>query len=441
MPSGETGTARHRRSRRIAGLVIAALGLLVSPFPGGPGPAHAASCNGQSHTLALQRGTVTPGSGSTSTSFRFSVEYLDNAGCPPTTIVLAVSGVGTFPLAWIATAADGAAIYGVARRLPAGRWAYTFSATSGEGSGTASVSLPGSPTPVVVTAPTPTPTATARPTSPPAVRPTPRPTGSAKATPRPSRSAVPGPTTSASPTSSPVVTASVRPTPGDQPSTSSSAPPVTGVARSGDDRWGGGGRGGSSEPGQPFDPAAAVADLLGAPIVPVVGGWLAASLVGCLVILFVLRRQPDRAVAIAPGTSDHAPPPPSWAESRGLALTSSAPDTPIEEATIPRWRRPSVQAARHSGVRAAAGTERAPLRFGVAAAGLALGVVDFRLVRVADRPDDLRSVEVGRLDRGDEVEILGRRPGWIHVRAPDGLDGWVPGQTIVVDSAPAAGDA
>ena len=55
--------------------------------------------------------------------------------------------------------------------------------------------------------------------------------------------------------------------------------------------------------------------------------------------------------------------------------------------------------------------------------------VHYRFVRVADAPDDVRSVELGRLDRGDEVDVLDRRTGFALVRAPDGLEGWVPRMT------------
>jgi hypothetical protein len=34
------------------------------------------------------------------------------------------------------------------------------------------------------------------------------------------------------------------------------------------------------------------------------------------------------------------------------------------------------------------------------------------------------------LDRGDEVDVLERRSGFALVRAPDGLEGWVPRMTI-----------
>jgi len=37
--------------------------------------------------------------------------------------------------------------------------------------------------------------------------------------------------------------------------------------------------------------------------------------------------------------------------------------------------------------------------------------------------------EIARLDRGDEVEVLAEEHGFVSVRTPDGLEGWVPRMT------------
>ena len=57
--------------------------------------------------------------------------------------------------------------------------------------------------------------------------------------------------------------------------------------------------------------------------------------------------------------------------------------------------------------------------------------IGYRFVRVSDGPDDLRSREVGRLDRGDEVEIIAEHEGMLQVRTSNGLMGWVPRVVIV----------
>jgi len=54
----------------------------------------------------------------------------------------------------------------------------------------------------------------------------------------------------------------------------------------------------------------------------------------------------------------------------------------------------------------------------------------YRLVLVSDRPDDRDGVELGRLDRGDEVELLALDHGFAQVRAPDGLVGWIDTTTL-----------
>ena len=57
--------------------------------------------------------------------------------------------------------------------------------------------------------------------------------------------------------------------------------------------------------------------------------------------------------------------------------------------------------------------------------------VGYRRVRISSRPDAVRSRELGRLDRGDEVEIVGSHEGFLQVRTPDGITGWIARHTIV----------
>ena len=117
---------------------------------------------------------------------------------------------------------------------------------------------------------------------------------------------------------------------------------------------------------------------------------------------------------------------PLLAEGAALADPDAAFDPAAAEALMPRWRRPSVQAAR-SASRYGETITRPPLKFTApAATGVERVEVQYRFVRVADSPDTFRSMELGRVDRGDEVDVLERRSGYAHVRAPDGLEGWVP---------------
>jgi Bacterial SH3 domain len=57
--------------------------------------------------------------------------------------------------------------------------------------------------------------------------------------------------------------------------------------------------------------------------------------------------------------------------------------------------------------------------------------VGYRMVRLSEGVDDVSSRELGRLDRGDEVEVLDSWEGFLQVRTPDGVTGWIPRHTIL----------
>jgi hypothetical protein len=69
--------------------------------------------------------------------------------------------------------------------------------------------------------------------------------------------------------------------------------------------------------------------------------------------------------------------------------------------------------------------------------------IKYRLVRLSDGPDEIGSAEIGRLDEGDEVELLERTGSYWRVRTPTGHEGWVHrmtlGETISAASGPHAG--
>ena len=65
------------------------------------------------------------------------------------------------------------------------------------------------------------------------------------------------------------------------------------------------------------------------------------------------------------------------------------------------------------------------------ARGVERATVRSRLVRLNSEADDIRSIELGRLDRGDEVEIVDSFEGFLYVRRPDGATGWIRRATIV----------
>jgi hypothetical protein len=146
----------------------------------------------------------------------------------------------------------------------------------------------------------------------------------------------------------------------------------------------------------------------------IVGPWIVLTGIGMAIFWVLLRRRPDSprpAAATAPSAS------------------TGGPGGALEEA-IPRWLRPSLQAARQAGW--GVPPPRAAVRFtGPAAPGVDRREIGYRLVRVADGPDDFRSEEVGRFDRGDQVEILESKGPFVRVRGADGLEGWVQQAAIV----------
>src|ERR1700756_4172789 len=85
-------------SRRLGQLLAVTMLLAVPALA--PAATSAAGCAGASPDLKLSNGTVNPGSGSTGTTFIFSVTYRDNGNCAPSRIVVVVSGLTPFTLAY-----------------------------------------------------------------------------------------------------------------------------------------------------------------------------------------------------------------------------------------------------------------------------------------------------------------------------------------------------
>jgi hypothetical protein len=103
------------------------------------------------------------------------------------------------------------------------------------------------------------------------------------------------------------------------------------------------------------------------------------------------------------------------------------------EAGMPRWRRPSLlQARKADPARYVANAPK--LSFENAAVAVPGGreqrVIRYRLVRLLDAPDELRSAEIGQLDQGDEVQLLERSGSYWLVLCPDGRQGWLHKMTL-----------
>jgi hypothetical protein len=114
----------------------------------------------------------------------------------------------------------------------------------------------------------------------------------------------------------------------------------------------------------------------------------------------------------------------------------------VDESLMPRWRRPSLQQVRKIDPTRVAPTAAPALSFEAAGvvplADYERRKIGYRLVRLMDSPDELRSVEVGTLDQGDEVQLLDRYGVYWLVLCPDGRQGWIHRMTLVDAPAPSA---
>jgi hypothetical protein len=119
-------------------------------------------------------------------------------------------------------------------------------------------------------------------------------------------------------------------------------------------------------------------------------------------------------------------------------ITPSQPTEP--EASVPRWRRPSLIAARYEtdnmrAIRAAepAAVLRArPARlFAEPTEVLGERMVVRYGVQLLNRPDEPFGRIMGDLANGDQVEILEQGDIWSNVITPSGAAGWVPTATLI----------
>lgn len=128
---------------------------------------------------------------------------------------------------------------------------------------------------------------------------------------------------------------------------------------------------------------------------------------------------------------------PAGAFRTAIQPTRSAPAEPIPSSVSPgeSIRLPWLLSANDNpsaASEAGGAMAREPLRFRAPARpGVERRAIAYRFIRVADQPDDKTSAEVCRLDRGDEIEIIGEHDGFLQVRTPNGLQGWVQRMVIV----------
>jgi hypothetical protein len=412
--------ARLRVTRAAAiavGLSLAAL----TPWLVVPALAIACPDNG-----SLTNASVSPGSGTTATSFTFRVTYQDNAGEPPQRVwarfaggpdIVDLSGSGNLTTG---------VVYSGSSTLPAGNWTIRLRALPAgvtqwcQLNVTVSVTTPPTPTPTPIPTPKPTPkptpTPTARPTPKPTPKPTPRPT--ARATPKPTPKPVKPPPVA--PTKAPNATSAASTT---SPATSSPTASASPTAAGGAIGAGGPVDGSGSGPGSTSDGGANLILLA----LALVGG-------GGGLLLFAARRRSRRREDDAPG--EHAPATPPPIGPGVAAPVAVAEMTPVDDDLAPvdddaplKRSRKTVRKAPIAAVGAAAAAARTfakpPPR------GVTRAKVGYRQVRISSEPDAVRSTELGRLDRGDEIEILESHEGFLQIRTPDDITGWILRHTIV----------
>ena len=130
----------------------------------------------------------------------------------------------------------------------------------------------------------------------------------------------------------------------------------------------------------------------------------------------------------------------------GQIVRAPSVPAPIDaEAGMPRWRRPSlIEARKADPTRSVASNSHMSFANGAvnAVEGRERRVIRYRVVRLLDAPDELRSADIGQLDQGDEVQLLERSGAYWLVLCPDGRQGWLHKMTLgetVTDEAPDTG--
>jgi hypothetical protein len=165
-------------------------------------------------------------------------------------------------------------------------------------------------------------------------------------------------------------------------------------------------------------------------LVPI-AGWATTTMLGIVLYGLLVRRRPDWQELMPAYEMGDAPAQPRLAgkaypiRSKIIPLLS-APDDGHRQP----WLRPSLR-GEQAGLRSGP-VARPPIKFAnTAKRGVDRRTISYRLVKLADRPEDLYSPELARLDRGDDVEVIGFQGDYIRVRTPDGLVGWIPGITTL----------
>ena len=147
-------------------------------------------------------------------------------------------------------------------------------------------------------------------------------------------------------------------------------------------------------------------------------------------MFFGKRRRDGEPTAPDPVLAAHAASGPD-----AVAVAALVPAAPVElppgvdptEAGLPRWRRPSLlQARKTDPLRSAVGAASLTFADGVVAPyeGLERRRIRYRLVRLLDLPDDVRSTRSASSTRGMRSRSS-TRTGPTAGPCPDGQEGWL----------------
>ena len=236
---------------------LVCLTLLVTMLPAAPMVAAAAANQ-------LTSPSVSPLSGTTATSFAFSVHYLSRAGTAPASVTAYVAGL-TLPLTLVSgSPADGT--YRASSNLPVGTWAVAFEAIVAQGNDPTAIAGPVQVTPPPPPTPPPTVPPTPKPTPPPPPPPTPPPATPPPATPVPTP---PAATPTPSPSATPPGSGSATPSPTATPEGGS--PGIGGLPGGGNGSQGSGnGKGSSPKPAGPRTLLSLIGLLA---VAGAIGGW------------------------------------------------------------------------------------------------------------------------------------------------------------------------
>ncbi len=145
--------------------------------------------------------------------------------------------------------------------------------------------------------------------------------------------------------------------------------------------------------------------------------------------LFKGSKPASNTVASAPEYAHHEAEPELQEMAPAAAVAAATVDP---EALMPRWRRPSLLAARHADPGRREVAERPAMRFTPDSAPTAaeLRVVRYAVVPLLDRPDEVLGLHLMDLIAGDEVQVIETSSAYWEIVCADGERGFVHRTTL-----------